>query len=262
MHEFVLSGSPMKKDLGIKTWTWPSACSDHGYHPPTVYFPLLVDEALLVEPTETETKETLDGFAEAVAAILTEAGDGSADRPERALHDAGAAPGRGGRRKAAGASGSRWRGLRLSSAGVGASRPPRRGGPSVHAPPRLPGRCHRRWPRPLVGGTAGAAGTGASPLVAWRPPTPRRLAAAPAPLCSAREAHRLSDPVVASLGGLRRVAAGRRSSRAQRREPGLQPVVGARQREHGEDDLRLARAQHPHADQAQSTPGARRSACS
>jgi glycine dehydrogenase subunit 2 len=44
-------------------------------HPPTVYFPLLVDEALMVEPTETETRETLDAFAEAIDSILEEAGD-------------------------------------------------------------------------------------------------------------------------------------------------------------------------------------------
>jgi glycine dehydrogenase subunit 2 len=75
MHEFVLSGSPMKKDLGIKTLDLAKRLLDHGYHPPTVYFPLLVDEALLVEPTETETRETLDGFAEAIAKILKEAGD-------------------------------------------------------------------------------------------------------------------------------------------------------------------------------------------
>jgi glycine dehydrogenase subunit 2 len=48
---------------------------DFGFHPPTVYFPLLVDEALMVEPTETETKETLDAFAEAIAAILAEAAE-------------------------------------------------------------------------------------------------------------------------------------------------------------------------------------------
>ena len=44
-------------------------------HPPTVYFPLLVDEALMVEPTETETRETLDAFAEAIEAILDEAAE-------------------------------------------------------------------------------------------------------------------------------------------------------------------------------------------
>jgi glycine dehydrogenase subunit 2 len=75
MHEFVLSGAPMKKDLGIKTLDLAKRLLDHGYHPPTVYFPLLVDEALLVEPTETETRETLDGFAEAIAKILSEAAE-------------------------------------------------------------------------------------------------------------------------------------------------------------------------------------------
>jgi glycine dehydrogenase subunit 2 len=65
----------MKKQLGIKTLDLAKRLLDHGYHPPTVYFPLLVDEALLIEPTETETKETLDEFAEAIAAILKEAAE-------------------------------------------------------------------------------------------------------------------------------------------------------------------------------------------
>jgi glycine cleavage system P protein (glycine dehydrogenase) subunit 2 len=73
MHEFVLSGAPMKRELGIRTLDLAKRLLDHGVHPPTVYFPLLVDEALLVEPTETETKETLDAFADAVAGILREA---------------------------------------------------------------------------------------------------------------------------------------------------------------------------------------------
>jgi glycine dehydrogenase subunit 2 len=73
MHEFVLSGAPMKKDLGIRTLDLAKRLLDHGFHPPTVYFPLLVDEALLIEPTETETRETLDAFALAVAAIVDEA---------------------------------------------------------------------------------------------------------------------------------------------------------------------------------------------
>jgi glycine dehydrogenase subunit 2 len=77
MHEFVLSGSPMKKELGVKTLDLAKRLLDHGFHPPTVYFPLLVDEALLVEPTETETKETLDAFADAIAAILEEAAEDS-----------------------------------------------------------------------------------------------------------------------------------------------------------------------------------------
>lgn len=81
MHEFVLSGGPMKKQLKIKTLDLAKRLLDHGFHPPTVYFPLLVEEALMVEPTETETKETLDAFAEAIARILAEA---AAD-PEIAL---------------------------------------------------------------------------------------------------------------------------------------------------------------------------------
>src|SRR5204863_1036376 len=75
MHEFVLSGAPMKRELGIRTLDLAKRLLDHGVHPPTVYFPLLVDEALLVEPTETETKETLDGFVEVGAEILREARD-------------------------------------------------------------------------------------------------------------------------------------------------------------------------------------------
>ncbi|MHB8241389.1 MAG: aminomethyl-transferring glycine dehydrogenase subunit GcvPB [Solirubrobacteraceae bacterium] len=73
MHEFVLSGGPMKQALQIKTLDLAKRLLDFGFHPPTVYFPLLVDEALMVEPTETETKETLDAFADAIAAILREA---------------------------------------------------------------------------------------------------------------------------------------------------------------------------------------------
>ncbi|MBA3326853.1 MAG: aminomethyl-transferring glycine dehydrogenase subunit GcvPB [Solirubrobacterales bacterium] len=75
MHEFVLSGAPMKKELGIRTLDLAKRLLDHGFHPPTIYFPLLVDEAVLIEPTETETRETLDAFADAVAEILREAAD-------------------------------------------------------------------------------------------------------------------------------------------------------------------------------------------
>jgi glycine dehydrogenase subunit 2 len=75
MHEFVLSGGPMKRALEIKTLDLAKRLLDFGFHPPTVYFPLLVEEALMVEPTETETKETLDAFAAAIAAILREAAE-------------------------------------------------------------------------------------------------------------------------------------------------------------------------------------------
>jgi glycine dehydrogenase subunit 2 len=98
MHEFVLSGAPMKKELGIRTLDLAKRLLDHGFHPPTVYFPLLVDEALLIEPTETETKETLDAFAEAVAAIIAEAREdpdiarnAPYTTPVRRLDEAGAA---------------------------------------------------------------------------------------------------------------------------------------------------------------------------
>ncbi len=73
MHEFVLSGKPMKRELGIATLDLAKRLLDFGFHPPTVYFPLLVDEALMIEPTETETKESLDAFADAIESILEEA---------------------------------------------------------------------------------------------------------------------------------------------------------------------------------------------
>jgi glycine dehydrogenase subunit 2 len=73
MHEFVLSGAPMKRALKIKTLDLAKRLLDFGFHPPTVYFPLLVEEALMVEPTETEARETLDEFADAIAEILAEA---------------------------------------------------------------------------------------------------------------------------------------------------------------------------------------------
>jgi glycine dehydrogenase subunit 2 len=73
MHEFVLSGKPMKRELGIATLDLAKRLLDFGFHPPTVYFPLLVEEALMIEPTETETKESLDAFAAAIDQILAEA---------------------------------------------------------------------------------------------------------------------------------------------------------------------------------------------
>jgi glycine dehydrogenase subunit 2 len=73
MHEFVLSGKPMKRELGLATLDLAKRLLDFGFHPPTVYFPLLVEEALMVEPTETETMESLDAFADAIEQILAEA---------------------------------------------------------------------------------------------------------------------------------------------------------------------------------------------
>jgi glycine dehydrogenase subunit 2 len=98
MHEFVLSGAPMKRELGIRTLDLAKRLLDHGVHPPTVYFPLIVEEALLVEPTETETKETLDEFAAIIAEIIEEgrrdpeiARGAPYTTPVRRLDEAGAA---------------------------------------------------------------------------------------------------------------------------------------------------------------------------
>ncbi|WP_233881110.1 aminomethyl-transferring glycine dehydrogenase subunit GcvPB [Virgibacillus halodenitrificans] len=70
-HEFVLSGKQQKK-LGVRTLDIAKRLLDYGYHPPTIYFPLNVEEALMVEPTETESKETLDGFIETMLSIADE----------------------------------------------------------------------------------------------------------------------------------------------------------------------------------------------
>ena len=82
MHEFVLSGKGAKKELGVRTLDIAKRLLDHSMHPPTVYFPLLVEEAIMVEPTETEAKESLDAFAAAVESILAEA----VEDPEIARH--------------------------------------------------------------------------------------------------------------------------------------------------------------------------------
>ncbi len=71
-HEFVLSGSRQKK-LGVRTLDIAKRLLDFGYHPPTTYFPLNVEEGLMIEPTETESKETLDAFCDAMIQIAKEA---------------------------------------------------------------------------------------------------------------------------------------------------------------------------------------------
>ncbi len=70
-HEFVASGAKLKA-RGLRTVDLAKRLMDYGFHPPTVYFPHLIEEAFMPEPTETESKETLDAFADAVAAILKE----------------------------------------------------------------------------------------------------------------------------------------------------------------------------------------------
>lgn len=73
-HEFVLSGRRQKK-LGVRTLDMAKRLLDFGYHPPTIYFPLNVEEAMMIEPTETESKETLDAFIDAMIQIAKEVED-------------------------------------------------------------------------------------------------------------------------------------------------------------------------------------------
>ena len=82
MHEFALSAVEQAK-AGVTAFDIAKALIDRGFHPPTVYFPLTVKEAVMVEPTETESKETLDAFAEAMAEVARLA----AEDPAR-LHEA------------------------------------------------------------------------------------------------------------------------------------------------------------------------------
>lgn len=70
-HEFVLSGKRQKK-LGVRTLDIAKRLLDFGFHPPTIYFPLIVDECMMIEPTETESKETLDQFIDVMIQIAKE----------------------------------------------------------------------------------------------------------------------------------------------------------------------------------------------
>jgi glycine dehydrogenase subunit 2 len=78
MHEFVVSARRFKREHGITAFDVAKRLMDYGFHPPTVYFPLVVPEALMIEPTETEAKETLDAFCDAMLEIAREA----AEEPE------------------------------------------------------------------------------------------------------------------------------------------------------------------------------------
>ena len=73
MHEVVVSDKRLKKETGVTTLDVAKRLIDYGFHPPTVYFPLIVPGALMIEPTETEAPETLDAFADAMLAIAEEA---------------------------------------------------------------------------------------------------------------------------------------------------------------------------------------------
>jgi glycine dehydrogenase subunit 2 len=98
MHEFVLSARRLKREHGITALDVAKRLMDYGFHPPTIYFPLVVPEALMIEPTETEAKETLDAFADAMLAIVDEAAsdpdvirDAPHGRPVRRLDEVRAA---------------------------------------------------------------------------------------------------------------------------------------------------------------------------
>jgi glycine dehydrogenase subunit 2 len=72
MHEFVLSGR-RQKALGVRTLDIAKRIIDYGFYPPTIYFPLIVEEAMMIEPTETESRQTIDSFADALLRIAEEA---------------------------------------------------------------------------------------------------------------------------------------------------------------------------------------------
>jgi glycine dehydrogenase subunit 2 len=72
-HEFIITLKRQAKELGVNTMDFAKRLLDYGFHAPTTYFPLLVPECLLIEPTETETKEELDGFIQALCSIRVEA---------------------------------------------------------------------------------------------------------------------------------------------------------------------------------------------
>jgi glycine dehydrogenase subunit 2 len=97
-HEFVASARSIRAASGVRTLDIAKRLIDHGFHPPTIYFPLIVEEGLLIEPTETETLETLDAFAEAMLAVAAEAAadpelvrTAPHDAPVRRLDEASAA---------------------------------------------------------------------------------------------------------------------------------------------------------------------------
>lgn len=81
-HEFVLSCNKMKQEKNVKASDVAKRLMDYGFHPPTVYFPLIVKEALMIEPTETESKEDLDQFIDALRAIGGESADTLQQAPQ------------------------------------------------------------------------------------------------------------------------------------------------------------------------------------
>ncbi|HON45501.1 MAG TPA: aminomethyl-transferring glycine dehydrogenase subunit GcvPB, partial [Planctomycetota bacterium] len=72
-HECIFSADEFKKNTQVRTLDIAKRLLDYEIHPPTVYFPLIVSEAIMIEPTETENKETIDKFIEVMKSIATEA---------------------------------------------------------------------------------------------------------------------------------------------------------------------------------------------
>src|SRR5687768_565075 len=86
MHEFVVSARNLKREYGATALDVAKRLMDYGFHPPTIYFPLIVPEALMIEPTESEPKETLDAFCDAMIAIAKEAASDPAKLKEAPHH--------------------------------------------------------------------------------------------------------------------------------------------------------------------------------
>jgi len=98
MHEFVMSGARQKRDYGVRTLDIAKRLLDYGFHPPTIYFPMLVEEGMMIEPTETEPLAALDSFVEVMLTIAGEAAENPElvknapyTTPVRRLDEAGAA---------------------------------------------------------------------------------------------------------------------------------------------------------------------------
>lgn len=85
-HEFVVGCNNWKEKFGVRALDVAKRLLDYGFHPPTIYFPLIVDEALMMEPTETESKDTLDAFADALRKIYEEA-EATPELLKNAPHD-------------------------------------------------------------------------------------------------------------------------------------------------------------------------------
>ena len=132
MHECVVSTATLKRETGVRALDVAKRLLEQGFHAPTVYFPLVVEEALMIEPTETESPETVAAYAEALLAIAAEArargrGRRGPRRARRAAHD----PGR-----------TTRRGARRTPSRCDLRRPPGRG--RLRPRPRLPADRRRR----------------------------------------------------------------------------------------------------------------------